>query len=94
MLFGLDLIFARSGRRNAFELRCYRGAAKACRSHSNGLQGTRRSSLWLQKPGDLLMQTVFPSIVFGVADNGLSLAHDRGRIGPARRAKRSYREHR
>jgi hypothetical protein len=30
--------------------------------------------LWLQKPSDLLTETVFPSVVLGVADNGLGLA--------------------
>ena len=94
MLFGLDLIFSRSGRRNAFEPRRYCVAAKAGRCHGNSLQGTRCSSLWLQKPSDLLTQTVFPSIEFCVADNGLSLAQVRWRVGSARGAKRGNREHR
>ena len=73
MLLRLDLIFFRRGWRNALEPRCYRVAAKVGRSRSNGLKGARWTSLWLQKPNHLLMQTVFPSIEFGLANNRLGL---------------------
>ena len=77
VLLGLDLIFFRSCHRDALESRCYRVATKVGRSRSNGLKGARWTPLWLQKPSDLLMQTVFPTIEFGLADKGLGLTQIR-----------------
>jgi hypothetical protein len=77
VLLGLDLIFFRSGRRNGFEFRSDREATKVGRSRSNGVKGAKWTSLWLQKPSDLLTQTVIPSIEFGLANNGLGLAQIR-----------------